>query len=313
MDGGGDNMDKIRTVTYLHPILARGDRLRLTYLYGGSVRYQPGECLGPRLLTDFEIVLIMEGRARYEADSAGYRLQPGSLILARPGFRERYAWDREGRTRHAYFHFGIETIPFAWPAPAGWPVVRQRPDPAVAAVFRTVLERSHRRGDSASGPPPALDTHLVETLIELVLEDPSAMPAPGDETERSEPVARALKRMRYLLEEEPQVSVSLPDLARHAGVSPKHLCRTFRESVGHPPMRTLRLLRLQLGLALLTRSSLTVQEVSSRCGFADPLYFSRCFSDAFGCSPRGFRNDLKRGRPPPPTPLPVDVTPRVHW
>lgn len=305
-------MDKIRILTHLHPSIPRGERLRLSYLYGGSVRYQPGEILGPRVLTDYEMVLIIEGQARYEANRESHRLQPGSVILARPGFRERYTWDREGRTRHAYFHLGIETIPQAWPDPERWPVARQRPDPAVEEIFRSVLERSHRRGDPPSGAPPRLDTHLVEILIELLLEDP-AVPGPVDDSERPEPVARALKWMRYLLEEEPDAAISLPELAQKAGVSPKHLCRIFRQSVGHPPMETLRLLRLQLGIALLVRSSLTVKEVAARCGFADPLYFSRCFSAAFGCSPRHLREDLKQGMAPPPNPLPVDVTPRVHW
>ena len=305
-------MDNIRIVTHLPSPIPRGERLRLAYLYGGSVRYQPGEILGPRVLTDFEMVLIVEGRAVYEANGERHRLEPGSVILARPGFRERYTWDRDGRTRHVYFHLGIEQIPSAWPDPDRWPFVCRRPDAAVESMFRSVLGRSHHRGDSPSGAPPELDTHLVEALIELLLEDPM-VPRSDDESERPEPVARALKWMRYILEEEPDTSISLAELARKAGVSPKHLCRIFRQSVGHPPMETLRLLRLQLGMALLVRSSLTVKEIAARCGYADPLYFSRCFSAAFSRSPRHLRDALKGGKAPPPNPLPADVTPRVHW
>jgi len=312
MDGSGVYMDDIRIMNEGQATMRRADGLRLGYLYGGSVRYQPGENLGPRRLTDIELVLIMEGRADYEVRGEGYPLEPGSIVLARPGFRECYLWDREGRSRHAYFHFGIDAIPGAWPGPENWPVSRRRPDPAVSGLFRSVLERSHRRGDSPSAAQPELDCHLVETLIELLIEEPDPSGVLED-IERPEPVARALKRMRYVMEEEAERMVTLPELSKHAGVSNKHLCRVFRQSIGHPPMETFRLLRLQLAVALLVRSSLAVKEVAAQCGFADPLHFSRCFSAAFGRSPRRVREDLKLGIAPPPNPLPVDVTPRVHW
>lgn len=305
-------MDEIRIMLKLDLPLSRQDRLELGYLYGGSIRYQPGETLGPRVLRDFELVLIIEGQVGYQIHDQSHRLVPGSVVLARPGFQERYAWDCELRTRHAYFHFGIDAIPHHWPDLEGWPRVRRQPDPVVAGLFRSVLDRSHRRGDHPSGSPPPTDVHLVEMLIELLLEG-SAVPPPMDDMLRPEPVARAIKWMRQILEERPSGSVSLSELARQAGVSPKHLCRVFKRSVGHPPMETFRLLRLQAAVTLLLRSNLTVKEIAVQCGFDDPLYFSRCFSAAFGRSPRRMREELKEGKAPPTNPLPLDITPRVHW
>jgi len=40
-----------------------GSRLKLAYLYSGTALYRPGEVLGPRLLKDFEAVLIIGGGA----------------------------------------------------------------------------------------------------------------------------------------------------------------------------------------------------------------------------------------------------------
>jgi len=305
MDASVKDMDDIRVM-----VTARSDRLQLGYLYGGSVRYQPGEVLGPRDLTDYELVLLTEGHATYQADEARHEIAPGDLVLARPGFRERYTWDQRQFSRHSYFHFSIEAIPHHWPGPDNWPVFHRRPDRAVESLFLSILGRSHRSSGLAA--PPPLDTHMVETLIELLL-DPHGGTAIPDDSERPQPVARALKWMRHTLEENPHATVSLDEVARQAGVSPKHLCRVFRQSLGHSPMVTLRLLRLQLAVALLVRSSLAVKEIAAQCGFADPLYFTRCFSAAFGRSPSGVRRDLLRGIPPPGTPLPVDLTPRIHW
>lgn len=307
MDTSAKGMDDIRTMA-----TARSDRFRLAYLYGGSVRYLPGEVLGPRDLSDYELVLLMEGRATYQTGTKTYEIAPGDLVLARPGFREQYSWDTQQFTRHAFFHFSIDAIPRHWPEPDDWPIFHSRPDRAVESLFHSVLRRSHRGGGQSASQPPPLDTRMVEILLELLLEPRGNTHIPCD-SERPQPVARALKWMRHMLEENPHASVSLDEIARQSGVSPKHLCRIFQQSLGQPPMVTLRLLRLQLAVTLLVRSSLTVKEIASQCGFADPLYFSRCFSSTFGRSPSGVRRELPRGIPPPGNPLPVDLTPRIHW
>ncbi len=294
--------------------IPRGERLRLGYLYGGSARFRCGEVFGPRLLADFELVLLIEGGVIYEHGEDRHQLEPGSCVLARPGFSERYIWNKvEGVSRHAYFHFGIEQMPRKWPDPARWPVVRDASAGSMSALFRQVLERSHRRNEHPSASPPDLDCHLVELLIELFFEPPDSADSVLV-TERPESVSRVIKWMRTILEGEPDRTVSLSILAEQAGVSGTHLCRIFKQSVGYPPMETFRLMQLQLAVALLVRSNLAVKEIAQHCGFADPLYFSRCFSATFGRSPRLVRDDfVKRRIAPPPNLLPVDITPRVHW
>jgi AraC-like DNA-binding protein len=293
----------------IHPA---SDRLTLEYLYGGTVVYQPGERLAPRRLTDYEFVLMIEGRAEYRANGVSYALEPGSIVLAQPGTHEEYRWDTRHRTRHAYFHFGIKTLPPDWPLPAEWPVVRTDDEEILAGLFRSLRNRVSRHSDWPAETPSSSDCRIVEALMELFLRDTHATEA-RFERERPEPVRLALKWMREVIDEDPGRSVRLSDLAGVAHVTPKHLCRVFRRAVGHPPMETYRLLRLQLSLALLARSNLSIKEVAERCGFDDALYFSRCFSRAFGSSPRLARNAMRSGRPPPPTPLPPDLMPRMYW
>jgi hypothetical protein len=40
-------------------------RLELKYIYGSVVHYRPGDKLAPRVLQDFELVLMIEGTANY--------------------------------------------------------------------------------------------------------------------------------------------------------------------------------------------------------------------------------------------------------
>lgn len=313
MARGCDNMDDIRMqAPHRYPPPARESALHLAYLYGGVAIYRPGEALAPRVLKDYELVLLQEGGARYRVDRHTHQLRPGGVVLARPGFHETYEWDRKRRTRHAYFHFGIDALPRDWPAPRDWPIVRDRASPAIIALFDEILARAHRHHSGPARRPPRPDERLVEALVTMLL-DPVAGAAGALERERPVPAQRAVKWMREVIDETPGRRVRLADLARAGGVSAKHLCRVFDEAIGRPPMETYRLLRLQLAVALLARSNLRIQEIALRCGFEDALYFSRCFSDAYGLSPRATRERMQRGRPPPRSPLPADLMPRLHW
>lgn len=287
-------------------------RLRLRYLHGGIVQYRPGETLGPRALPDYELVLIIEGSVSYEANQHVYAAPPGSVILARPGFEELYRWDRDGVTRHAFFHFDIEQMSGAWPATARWPIVRVQPDPVVAALFRHVLHRICLHRDWPAQSPDRNDCCVVESLINIFLEEHEAE---STEFERNRPpaVTRAINLMRQSIEDDPYRSLNLAALAKAADVNEKHLCRLFQKTLGFSPMETYRLLCLQLSLAMLARSNLTVKQIAYRCGFEDPAYFSRCFSRVFRRSPREVRRRLSLGLLPPPSPLPTDVTPRLSW
>lgn len=292
--------------------LAQGDRLGLGHLYGGVVQYQPGEVLGPRRLTDFEVVLMIEGQATYRAGDREYKISPGAVVLARPGTEESYLWNEDNRTRHAYFHLDIQSVPLDWPRLSEWPVVREDTSTTLAPMFRHILQRALSHRDWPAQPPGPSDCRFVEAFLDAFINRGQDQ-AVRDIRDRPEPVRRALKWMREVLDEDPGRKVTLQDLSAAAHVSEKHLCRVFTKTLGFSPVRAFRLLRLQLALALLSRSNLTVKEVALRSGFDDPLYFSRCFSNTFGQSPRATRRLMRGGHPPPTSPLPTDITPRLYW
>lgn len=109
----------------------------------------------------------------------------------------------------------------------------------------------------------------------------------GREASRSpEPLlADAFRLMEYHLAE----SFSLSDLAEKLHVSPNYLNRLFLRELGMPPKRYLIGQRMQLARSLLNSTTLSVQEISLRCGYKTPFAFSKEFRKQFGISPRSFR------------------------
>lgn len=292
-------------MTAIHP------RLKLGYLYGGEAVYQPNESLGPRLLTDYELVYIISGSTTYIANDKPFTAPPGSIIIGHAGTEETYRWDADQPSLHAYFHFSILTLPPDWPSPKNWPHILTKPNPVSISLFKHIIQHIYEHTDWPAVAPAERDCLLLETLLDTLFE--IHIGEKRFQQSRPEPVQRAIKWVREQIDETPHQKISLDDIAHSAGCTAKHLCRLFKNSIGQSPARTATLMRLQLSLALLTRSNLNISQIAQRCGFENPLYYSRCFKKTFGRSPTQVRKDLIDGIPPPADPLPVDITPRIHW
>jgi AraC family transcriptional regulator len=122
-----------------------------------------------------------------------------------------------------------------------------------------------------------LETQALELLEPLVA--PLARPTRG-------PVPRWLRTAEDFLRAHFRESVGLRHLAREAGVHPVYLARVFRRRHGCSVSQYLRALRLvEAGRLVLQGASLA--QAAYAAGFADQAHFSRCFSTAFGFTPKG--------------------------
>jgi len=71
-------------------------------------------------------------------------------------------------------------------------------------------------------------------------------------------------------------------------LSSSHLCRTFSDMIGQPPLGYLINLRLHHACRLFQESSMNIAEVACAVGIPDANYFSRLFRRKFKRSPSRF-------------------------
>jgi AraC family transcriptional regulator len=257
----------------------------------GLAVYPPGATFGPRLLRDFEFVWIVDGDVASQHDEERHDCPPGTVLLGRPGMRDRYEWDQARTTRHGYVHFLLDLNGARLPPQERWPLVRlPEPDDIMRPLFRHLAWLLAAR---PSGWEELAQGALRQALMAFIS---GGRGVAGEEGEEGSPLVDAV--MAHVAEQwsgGALAPLTLRDLARVAGVTPGHLVRVFRRVLDATPMQVLRLLRLDRAATLLARSNLAVQAVAEQTGFASPFHFSRQFRAAYGHSPREFRRRVAAG------------------
>ena len=96
------------------------------------------------------------------------------------------------------------------------------------------------------------------------------------------------------MREDVRGELCLTEFAQSVNLSVWRLCHIFKSDVGMPPMRYLRLLRMERAKDLLESSFLSVKEIAYRVGLNDESHFVRDFKSTYGSSPALYRSHFRR-------------------
>lgn len=97
----------------------------------------------------------------------------------------------------------------------------------------------------------------------------------------------------HMMREDVRGELSLSEFAQSVNLSVWRLCHIFKSDVGVPPMRYLRVLRMERAKDLLESSFLSVKEIAYRVGLNDESHFVRDFKATYGSSPACYRSAFR--------------------
>jgi AraC family transcriptional regulator len=103
----------------------------------------------------------------------------------------------------------------------------------------------------------------------------------------------ARRRLRDFIDAHLTQPLTLGDLAEVACLSEFHLARMFRASFGLPPAAWIAQQRLDRARTLLRTTTLPLEQVALRCGYANSSHLSHRFRAALGATPSAFRRTLQ--------------------
>lgn len=148
-------------------------------------------------------------------------------------------------------------------------------------VFRTYVE--------STSDPTLRIRHLMTCIYDILLA----------QSESARFIDLQVEKLRNdLLEHFTDPQYRIADALQACAYSECYLRRAFRAQCQMTPVQYLRMLRLKNAAALLqsAQPNQSIAEIAYHSGFADPLYFSKCFHQFYRVAPqtyRATRNDQK--------------------
>ncbi|GAB2632858.1 AraC family transcriptional regulator [Kribbella swartbergensis] len=211
--------------------------------------------------------------AELTVDGTTYAVAPGYVSLTPAGALVQF--DYRGRSEHLYVHFRPRIVG----EPSHLPVVQDAASsaPVLAEMLRSALE--------ASPSGSARVTAEVWTALWRIAElgsSSSAEPAPHP----------AVSAAVAYIEANLAQPLTIPALARVAGVSHNHLTRLFHAETGQTVIAYIRRRRMARARHLLVSSTLSIPAVAASVGIPDLQAFNKICRRELGASPRAVRHAM---------------------
>ncbi|MEU5216826.1 AraC family transcriptional regulator [Streptomyces sp. NPDC020807] len=223
------------------------------------------------MLPDMWQLHLYDYEADLTVDGTAHAIRPGRVSLVPPGAEVRYRY--RGRSEHLYAHLRLGSAG----TPHSVPVI-QRAGPEL-----DTLKAQLRQALAAWPSTPARATAEVWAALWRI----ALLPPPREQSARA--VHPAVATATALIEARLSESLTVPEIARAAGVSHNHLTRLFRAATGDTVVGYIRARRMERAHHFLRATTLSVAAVAASVGIPDLQAFNKACRRELGASPRGIR------------------------
>ncbi len=87
--------------------------------------------------------------------------------------------------------------------------------------------------------------------------------------------------------------IRVNDIAAYLGISRYYFAHIFKEKLHISPQEYLLSYRLEQSARLLRSTELSIRQISEKAGYDNPLTFSKIFKNAYGLSPKYYREKMR--------------------
>ncbi len=250
----------------------------------GDVTYLPGGICGPRVQPDYQLVAMHEGDAVVEVEGIVQSLPAQWVGLMLPGHLEFFQFDQQRNMHHGWcaVHPSLVVSEMADDlarAPAALPLTPR---------MRTLLEFGLGSTQQDVPAAAALLEQLGLAVLQLYL-------CEAQTRDRADVLPDSVIAAQRLIAAHLSEPLTVTAIAGTVGVTPQHLIKLFRRTLGITPAKYLWQARVQHGVELLRATGLSVEQISVQCGFQSAFHFSRLVRQRYGRSPRAMRAEAWRG------------------
>lgn len=233
--------------------------------------------VSPNTLDSYLLLYVVSGSMyTVTKDEGRQSLEAGKLAIL--NCYERPSYGCTGEVEFFWIHFDSHSIDQLYSE------IRNR---TVTVGDRNALQRCFSRlmDPFASGGQPheaSVNKYITIILTEFF---------ESDSDEISAAPVRKFDEICNYINNNIDRKISNDELAGMANMSPYHFIRSFKKEVGFTPHEFILRSRINTAIFLLRATSLTLTEITYRCGFANEAAFSNSFKALTGTTPLRCRQD----------------------
>lgn len=238
-----------------------------------------------RVLDEFQLVYIANGRGTFEADGVSPTIiEAGTVFLLYPNVWHRFRPSEEtgweefwvGYKGH-YADYLMRQDCFKPTAP----FISTGYHCELLNVFMQLIETVKFEGIAYR----QLASCLVTQLLGLVYS--SALMTNAEHQNKT----KVIQSARFKMHERMHQAMDMEQLAKELNVGYPWFRKAFKEIMGTSPGQYHLNIRLESATRLLKETDLTVTQISHQLGFESEFYFSRIFKKKIGVAPRHYRQN----------------------
>jgi AraC family transcriptional regulator len=255
-------------------------------------RYRGSDVEVPAM-RDFVIVAYLRGttamRRRIDGAWVHETLRPGDVSLLTRAAASHWAWPSDIEVVHVYLTYDelAATCRQMYERDVIDVDLRDEVRADDPVIHRTAIAIAHEAAHGGAGSRLLVDSlsvqlcvHILRRHADVLFREPSGHDGLTFAQQRS---------VRDYLDAHLDEAISLDDLAASVSLSRFHFARRFRQSTGTSPHEFVLRRRVEQAKTMLGRTSASLLDIATSCGFADQSHMTRVFNKYVGATPGQYR------------------------
>ncbi|MES2307239.1 MAG: AraC family transcriptional regulator [Verrucomicrobiota bacterium] len=281
------NHQLLRVLAFIPPLQLEGVTLKLQHMHLGQWSYDSGHNVGIHRHDEAQIEYILSGEFSFQGNGLQLRFRAGDGNLIPPDLLHSWRCVKSGQM------LGIHISVEGKQKEEFLQLWKKNNSQGMKRVHSKELERLMVELLKMAS---LREIWGVERLANMVYNWLAAFFASSLSLDSWQPVGRLTdnrdeyswlicKRAMDFIQLNSTNPIQLNDVARHVGISSRHLNRLFcKHYQGSIKQRLVRI-RLELACGLLAEGR-PIKDVAYSCGFQSASYFTSCFKKTYGYPPR---------------------------
>lgn len=274
----------------------------------------PGELLRERVIFDYELIYIKEGKAVFTIEDHAYMGEPGDIFIFRPKCRHSIKVDPKGHLIQPHVHFDLIYRENRSDIPISFKNIDEITEKESRMFHPDILD------DFCSPFPCHFHPHDIKYIEFLLFEVIGEFNHPVDHYDPYQelrivrlflnlweqvvnearyslkpiknPQKENAKRIRLYIEHHISRAITADELSKAVCLSQGYMFKIFQEFYKVSPMHYHSLLRIQRAKSMIRNTNMTITEVSNRLGYHNVQDFCRAFKKIDGFSPNSYKHSV---------------------